>query len=162
MHFQGLSQSAYLERWPSKTRKKFYKLPNPIQDAWLHAILYSELYREFYRNILDTLLSRQNATNKWQINLDKGEKKDWGFIPANSSHTTVCTVWTQTWNLLVVAARGAHHLLGQGRGLAVLLRVLVLHGDRGCMDWGRAGHCRSSFFWWPSLHQFLSCLKDSI
>ncbi len=30
-----------------------------------------------------------------------------------------------------MAARGAHHLLGQGRGLAVLLRVLVLHWDRG-------------------------------
>ena len=30
-----------------------------------------------------------------------------------------------------MAARGAHHLLGQGRDLAVLLRVLVLHGDRG-------------------------------
>ena len=29
-----------------------------------------------------------------------------------------------------MAARGAHHLLGQGRGLAVLLRVLVLHGNR--------------------------------
>ncbi|MFN9900398.1 MAG: hypothetical protein ACK55Z_16730, partial [bacterium] len=28
------------------------------------------------------------------------------------------------------AARGAHHLLGQSRGLAVLLRVLVLHGNR--------------------------------
>ncbi len=31
----------------------------------------------------------------------------------------------------MVAARGAHHLLGQGRDLAVLLRVLVLFGDRG-------------------------------
>jgi hypothetical protein len=30
-----------------------------------------------------------------------------------------------------VAARGAHHLNGQGRDLAVLLGVLVLHGDRG-------------------------------
>ena len=30
-----------------------------------------------------------------------------------------------------MAARGAHHLLGQGRDLAVLLGVLVLHGDRG-------------------------------
>jgi hypothetical protein len=30
-----------------------------------------------------------------------------------------------------VAARGAHHRNGQGRDLAVLLGVLVLHGDRG-------------------------------
>ncbi len=30
-----------------------------------------------------------------------------------------------------MAARGAHHLDGQGRDLAVLLGVLVLHGDRG-------------------------------
>jgi hypothetical protein len=38
---------------------------------------------------------------------------------------------TQAWNLFVVAAGGAHHLGGQGGGLTVLLRVLVLHGNSG-------------------------------
>jgi hypothetical protein len=37
----------------------------------------------------------------------------------------------QAQDLLVVAAGGAHHLSGQGSGLAVLLRVLVLHGNSG-------------------------------
>jgi hypothetical protein len=37
----------------------------------------------------------------------------------------------QAQDLLVVAARGAHHLGGQGGGLAVLLRVLILHGNGG-------------------------------
>ena len=133
----------------TQKQEKIYKLTNPIQDTWLHAKIFlrANHIANSCRNNLDTSLSKLNATknNKW--NLDKGEKKDWEFIPANSSHTTVYIVWTQAWNLLVAAARGAHHLLGQGRDLAILLGVLVLHGDRGGMDWGRADHCRSSCFW---------------
>ena len=64
--------------------KIFYMLPNPIQDAWLHAILYSDKHRKFYRNILDTFLSKWTDKINDKINLDKDEKKDWGYIPAKT------------------------------------------------------------------------------
>ncbi len=62
----------------------FYKLPNPIQDAWSHAILYGDGYRKFYRIILDTFLSKWQYKIRDKLNLDKDEKKNWEFIPAET------------------------------------------------------------------------------
>ncbi len=76
-------------------------------------------------------LSSLGDNKKQRINkFRQGWEKRLRIYSSENSHTTLCIVWTQAWILLVEAARGAHHLLGQGRGLAVLLRVLVLHGNR--------------------------------
>ena len=56
--FLGSKPICSFKEMTQQDNKKFYKLPNPIQDAWLHARLYSNKHRKFYRNILDTSLSK--------------------------------------------------------------------------------------------------------